>query len=124
MFHYEENGLLCCGCWGLFCRCRSYRSAADHSALGTEVIPPFSYYYYYYYYYIYHIYAGYLQFFIITDYDVLFIVRNGSGGLHVFIPYVITLPSRLRFDLFWYMVMLFIIIIIIKVQGQCFAVFK
>ena len=45
--------------------------------------------------------------------------------------YVITLPSRLRFDLFWYMVMLVIIIIIIiitttttKVQGQSFALFK
>ena len=62
------------------------QSAADRSPLGTEVIPPFSCYCYHYYYNIYRLYAGYLQFSIITVYDVLFIVRNGSGALHLLIP--------------------------------------
>jgi hypothetical protein len=95
---------------------------ADHIPLGTEFIPPFSCDYYYYY-YIYHLYAGCLQFFITTDYDVLFIVRNSSGDLNLLIPVCDYLTFTTSFRLILVLGNIIIIIIIIKVQVQPFALF-
>ena len=41
------------------------------------------------------------SFFIITNYDVRFIVRNGSVGLHSFLPPYTNLTFSTCFDWFW-----------------------
>jgi hypothetical protein len=94
---------------------------ADRSPLGTEVISPLSYYYY-----IYPLYAGYLQFFIITDYYVRFIVRNGSGGLHLLIPVCgyLAFTTSFRFILVHghtVIIIIVVVVVVVEVQGHSFA---